>query len=185
MVDASVKLWSQALGKIPGILPDISDEDKITVSSIAPVFAREGREGVLTDVEGREYVDTMMCWGAFILGYQCPAVDQAVRRQMDKGMGFSIASELQVEVDDRLINLIPCAEQLYFGKNGSDACTTAVRIAHAVTKRDEIAVCAGHFHGYHDWFACSLPFVKGLPKKRRRKDPPVLIQQSGLTALHL
>ena len=65
------------------------------------------------------------------------------------------------EVAEALIRMIPCAEQVRFAKNGSDATSGAIRLARAVTGRDHVA--AGGYHGWHDWYIGSTPRNKGVP----------------------
>lgn len=164
MANLTEEWWNKAINYMPGMFPDMVKADIEAICSFAPVFAKKAQGAKLIDIRGRAYIDYVMCWGANIFGYNYQPVNEAIIKQLEKGLCFSIASQLQIEVAERFAKLIPCAEQIYFGKNGSDACTTAVRIARHVTNRDELAICKGHFHGFHDWFACNMPFVKGIPE---------------------
>ena len=60
---------------------------------------------------------------------------------------------------------MPCAEQVAFGKNGSDVVTAAVRLARAATGRDVIVQCG--FHGFHDWYTCLYDNTVGTPRVLR------------------
>jgi glutamate-1-semialdehyde aminotransferase len=161
-------LWEKAVSFCPGVLPDVSEMDIKKVSAFAPVFAEGAKGAHITDIEGTTYIDYVMCWGACIFGYNYQPVTEAIIDQLSKGLCFSIAAQLQVEVGEKFARLIPCAEQVYFGKNGSDACTAAVRVARLATNREEVAICKGHFHGFHDWFACVLPYAKGIPQGNKK-----------------
>lgn len=154
---------------LPGMLPELAREERVAAQGLAPYFVEEARGGRFTSVEGRTYIDYVMGWGAFLFGYQYEPVLEAVAEQLRRGVGYSLAAELQVETAERFIEQIPCAEQVYFGKNGSDACTTAVRIACQATEREEIALCQGHYHGFHDWFACTIPWIQGFPSSLRER----------------
>jgi glutamate-1-semialdehyde 2,1-aminomutase/spore coat polysaccharide biosynthesis protein SpsF len=88
-------------------------------------------------------------------------VDAAIRAQLEKGISFSLATELEVELAELLVELIPCAERVRFGKNGSDATSACVRIARAATGRDRIA--AGGYHGWQDWYIGATARHKGVP----------------------
>lgn len=125
------------------------------------VLAAGGAGAILEDAAGNRYVDWIMGRGALLLGYRHPEVDAAVRAQLDVGTVFSVPHALEVEVADRLGDLVPCAERVAFGKNGSDVCTAAVRVARAVTGRPGVL----HFgyHGFHDWIAAVNPTIEGLP----------------------
>ncbi len=96
-----------------------------------------------------------------MLGYCDPDVDAAIRAQLDKGIVYSLASELEVELGELLREIIPCAEMVRFGKNGSDATSGCVRVARAVTGRDRIA--AGGYHGWQDWYIGATTRNKGVP----------------------
>lgn len=163
MKDTTRSAWGFAVAAVPGLLPDVDPAAMDSVASVAPIFAERAAGARFHDSEGREYIDYVMGWGAVILGHSHPAVAEAVHTRLSRGTLFSIASTLPLEVAERLIRRIPCAEQVYFGKNGSDACTVAARIARVATGRDGIAVCEGHYHGFHDWFACSVSHAKGIP----------------------
>jgi len=80
---------------------------------------------------------------------------------MADGMAFSLPHPLEVEVAERMIAMIPCAEMVRFGKNGSDATAGAVRLARAFTGRDLIACCG--YHGWQDWYIGSTTFNRGVP----------------------
>jgi glutamate-1-semialdehyde 2,1-aminomutase len=68
---------------------------------------------------------------------------------------------LEVEVAERIAAMVPCAEMVGFGKNGSDAVTAAVRLARAATERD--VVLQFGYHGFHDWFAVEDRAICGIP----------------------
>jgi glutamate-1-semialdehyde aminotransferase len=116
-----------------------------------PLFARSAHGCRVVDVEGREYLDLMMGWGSALLGYAHEAVQEAIRRAAASAALTTLTHELEIEVAERLSALIPSAEMTLFGKNGSDACTAAVRVARAHTGRRVVLVCG--YHGWQDWFA--------------------------------
>ena len=62
--------------------------------------------------------------------------------------------------------MVPCAEMVRFGKNGSDATTGAVRIARAYTKKDHILVCG--YHGWQDWYIGSTSRDLGIPNETKK-----------------
>jgi len=127
----------------------------------APHFLVRGKGGRVWDVDGNEYVDLMAGLLPVLLGYRDPDVDDAIRHQLDNGISFSLATDLEVEVSEKLVDLIPCAEMVRFGKNGSDVTTAAIRLARAVTGRDEIIMCG--YHGWHDWSIGTTVWNKGVP----------------------
>jgi glutamate-1-semialdehyde 2,1-aminomutase len=127
----------------------------------APLFLTHGRGGRVWDVDGNEYVDLVNGLLPVVLGYCDPDVDGAIRAQLDKGITFSLATELEIELAELLVEIIPSAEMVRFGKNGSDATSACVRIARAATGRDRIA--AGGYHGWQDWYIGATTRHKGVP----------------------
>jgi glutamate-1-semialdehyde aminotransferase len=117
------------------------------------------------DVDGNEYVDFILALGAVTLGYRNREVDAAVAGQLKKGCSFSQATVLEVELAERLVEVIPCAQMVRFLKNGSDATSAAVRLARAATGRPTVAVCG--YHGMDDWYIASTGFKKGIPPSVR------------------
>ena len=97
----------------------------------APLFVTHGDGGRVYDVDGNQYVDLIGGLLPNVLGYRDPDVDLAIRRQLTRGITFSLATTLEMELGERLIRHIPCAEMVRFGKNGTDATSAAVRLQRA------------------------------------------------------
>lgn len=127
----------------------------------APLFLERGSAGRVWDVDGNEYVDLVCGLLPVLLGYRDADVDTAIRAQLDRGICLSLATELEVELAERLVEIIPCAEMVRFAKNGSDATAAIVRLARAVTGRDHIAVCG--YHGWQDWYIGTTTRNLGVP----------------------
>ncbi len=131
----------------------------------APLYVVRGQGGRVWDVDGNEYVDLISGLLPVLLGYRDPDVDEAIRRQLERGITFSLASELEVALAERLVALVPCAEMVRFGKNGSDATSAAVRLARAFTGRDHIIALG--YHGWQDWYIGATTRAKGVPEAVR------------------
>jgi glutamate-1-semialdehyde 2,1-aminomutase/spore coat polysaccharide biosynthesis protein SpsF len=127
----------------------------------APLFLSHGQGGRVWDIDGNEYVDLINALLPNILGYRDPDVDEAIRRQLARGISFSLATELESELAERLCEVVPCAEMVRFGKNGTDATSAAVRLARAVTGRDRIVMCG--YHGWQDWYIGATTRNRGVP----------------------
>jgi glutamate-1-semialdehyde 2,1-aminomutase/spore coat polysaccharide biosynthesis protein SpsF len=125
------------------------------------MFLSHGQGGRVWDADGNEYVDLVCGLLPVILGYCDPDVDAAIRDQLGRGISFSLATTLEAELAERLVDIIPCAEKVRFGKNGSDATSAAVRLARAYTGRDHIAACG--YHGWQDWYIGATTRNKGVP----------------------
>jgi len=117
----------------------------------SPLFLSHGDGAYAYDVDGNEYVDLVGGLLPVILGYRDPDVDAAVRRQLDSGVTFSLATELEWQLATRIQGHLPSAEKVRFGKNGSDVTTVAVRLARAFTGRD--LVLSRGYHGWGDSFS--------------------------------
>jgi glutamate-1-semialdehyde 2,1-aminomutase len=96
-----------------------------------------------------------------ILGHRDHDVDLAIRNQLNSGILFSLSTPLESQLAETLKRLIPCAEQIRFCKNGSDATTAAVRLARAITGRSHILTTG--YHGWHDWTLATTPPHLGVP----------------------
>jgi glutamate-1-semialdehyde 2,1-aminomutase len=132
---------------------------------VSPFYATRAQGSRLWDADGNEYIDFISSLAAVTLGYNDPDVTAAVRAQLDNGVIFSLPTELELQVSELLVELVPSAERVRFGKNGSDATAGAVRVARAFTGRDRVAVCG--YHGWQDWYIGSTARNKGVPEGTR------------------
>jgi glutamate-1-semialdehyde 2,1-aminomutase len=158
----SEELLERALRSIPLGSQTFSKSKTQYPVGVSPFFIRRGKGSHVWDVDGNEYIDFVNSLAAITLGYCDPDVDAAVRNQLDDGVTFSLPHPLEIEVAERLVNLVPCAEKVRFGKNGSDATSGAIRIARAFTNRDHVAVCG--YHGWQDWYIGTTARNLGVPK---------------------
>jgi glutamate-1-semialdehyde 2,1-aminomutase len=127
----------------------------------APLFLTHGDGGRVYDVDGNEYVDLVNALFPLVLGYRDPDVDLAIRRQLTRGISFSVATTLEMELAERLVRHIPCAEMVRYGKNGTDATSAAVRLARAATTRDRLIMLG--YHGWQDWYIGATTRNLGVP----------------------
>jgi glutamate-1-semialdehyde aminotransferase/predicted aldo/keto reductase-like oxidoreductase len=129
-----------------------------------PLFARKARGCRITDLEGNRYVDYVMGWGCALLGYAPRRVQRAVARCLGSGAVLTLPHHLEMEVTEALCRAIPCAEMVLFGKNGSDVCTAAVRLARVHTGKPKVLVCG--YHGWQDWHVERDGFgTTGVPER--------------------
>src|SRR5690606_28673085 len=96
------------------------------------------------------------------LGYNDPDITRAVQEQLNKGTIYSLSHELEFLVAEKIVEMVPCAEMVRFGKNGSDATAGAIRLARAFTGRDHVLVCG--YHGWQDWYIGSTSKDLGVPE---------------------
>ncbi len=129
-----------------------------------PQFAREAAGCRLTDLEGRQYVDYLMGWGCALLGYANERIQRAVAGALSSGAILTLTHHLMPEVAERLCEMFPGAEAATFGKNGSDVCSAAVRLARVHTSRPVVLHCG--YHGWQDWYAERYGFsATGIPAR--------------------
>ncbi len=100
-------------------------------------------------VDGRVLVDCTMALGAVAFGYADPDVNNAVVEAIHNGNVGGLSPRLEVEVAERLVDVVPCAEQVRFLKTGAEATSAAVKLARAATGRSTV-IASGYF-GWHDW----------------------------------
>jgi glutamate-1-semialdehyde aminotransferase len=127
-----------------------------------PIYITTAKGATVKDADGNEYIDFQSAFGPIILGNKYKAVDDAIKKQLKKGILFSLLSPLQIDFAKLVVEMIPGAEEIRIFKTGADAVTGAVRIARAYTKRDKIVSC--HFHGWHDWSYVYEKQNSGIPK---------------------
>jgi glutamate-1-semialdehyde 2,1-aminomutase len=162
-VARSMKLHQRALELIPGGTQLISRRPTQYAKGVSPIYAKKALGARFWDVDGHEYIDWVSGIGAVILGYCDPVVDRDVRRQIRRGVATSINHELEIELAEELVSVVPCAEMVRYAKCGGEACAIAVRIARGATGRDKILFCG--YHGWHDWYlAANLSAEANLDK---------------------
>lgn len=161
----SEALLERALRTIPLGSQTFSKSKTQYPFGVSPYFIVKGRGSHVWDIDGNEYVDFISSLCAITLGYCDPDVDTAVRDQLEDGVIFSLPHPLEMEVAESIVEMVPCAEMVRFGKNGSDATAGAVRIARAFTGRDRVAVCG--YHGWQDWYIGSTLRNLGVPQATR------------------
>ncbi|MDE3056492.1 MAG: aminotransferase class III-fold pyridoxal phosphate-dependent enzyme [Bacteroidota bacterium] len=130
-----------------------------------PKFIERGKGCRIWDMDGKEYIDFRLALGPVILGYCYDEVDDAVRAQMKKGVLFSMASPIELELAKKTCEIAPAVEMVRFMKTGEEANLCNVRIARAYTKRDMILTSG--YHGYTDWFALGDSPHNGVPSALR------------------
>jgi glutamate-1-semialdehyde 2,1-aminomutase len=129
---------------------------------VSPYFMKRAQGSRCWDIDGNEYLDFVSSLASVTLGYNDPDVTRAVREQLESGVIFSLPHPIETEVAELICEMVPCAERVRFGKNGSDATSGAIRLARAWTSRDRIAVCG--YHGWQDWYIGSTARNRGVPK---------------------
>lgn len=127
---------------------------------VHPTILREGYAGHVIGLDGTDYVDFLSSWGTNLLGYGYLPVAQAAAAQVGRFAAVGVPYPGFNDLIRLLQDTLPGAEAVRFGKNGSDACAGAVRLARAVTGRETILYRG--YHGFHDWYMASTDCA-GIP----------------------
>lgn len=128
---------------------------------ISPLYVERAKGPHTWDIDGNKFIDLVSSLASVTLGYRNRGVNDAVRKQLKYGSIFSLPGKLEYEVAEKIVHLVPSAEQVRFGKNGSDATSASIRLARAFTGRQIVAVCG--YHGWQDWYIGSTSRNKGVP----------------------
>jgi glutamate-1-semialdehyde 2,1-aminomutase len=120
-------------------------------------IAERGEGSRIRSMDGRWYIDYVGGAGANIIGHCHPAVVAAVQDQAARGMHyFGTLNDLAVELVEKLVDIVPCAEKVVLTTTGSEATFYAMRIARAFSGRTKILKFEGAYHGNHDYSSFSL-----------------------------
>lgn len=123
----------------------------VPIWSPYPLVMSRGHGSHIWDVDGNEYVDYKLALGPLILGHCPPRVMAAVSKQLQEGTMLGTLTEREVEVAERIHEIVPCAEMVKFATTGAEATQYAIRLARAYTGREKILKFEGHYHGSHDY----------------------------------
>jgi glutamate-1-semialdehyde 2,1-aminomutase len=115
-----------------------------------PRFIARGEGAHIVDVDGNEYIDYVMSWGALALGHAHPDVVDAVARQAALGTSYGAPTELETELAELITRAMPTVEMVRFVSSGTEATMSAVRLARAATGRSAFVKFSGCYHGHAD-----------------------------------
>ena len=107
-------------------------------NSSSPAGIKKAKGSYTWDLDGNKYIDTIMALGSVFIGHSNTTINNAIKKQLSYGINLSLASELELELAENIIKLVPSAEYVRFGKNGNDVTTAAVRLARHTTKKNHI-----------------------------------------------
>jgi glutamate-1-semialdehyde 2,1-aminomutase len=131
----------------------------------APALLERGKGAYVWDTEGNKYLDYGMALRSVTLGYAHPEVNAAAIAEIEKGVGLTRASMTELQAAERLSALIPAAEMIKFGKNGSNVTTAAMKIARSYTGRRYVCVPRQQpFFSFDDWFIGTTAVKRGTLK---------------------
>ena len=161
--DASNEQFKQAIKLIPTGSQTFSKSHYSIPRGAAPLFIEKGKGDKVWDIDGNEYVDLINGLLSVSIGYCDEDVDMAILNQLKNGINFSLSSKLETQVAEKLIELIPSAEMVRFGKSGTDATSAAIRLSRAYTGKNRVAICG--YHGWQDWYIGTTARNLGVPRE--------------------
>jgi len=131
-----------------------------------PLFLNKGKGQYVFDLDGNKYLDYISALGTVSIGYGNNYINKRIINNLKNGNCFSLSHPKEIVVAEKLIKLIPSAEMVRFGKNGTDVNSAAIRLARHITKKNLIAVCG--YHVWQDWYITSTTMNSGIPKNIER-----------------
>lgn len=160
-LEGCYKRSSELRERAERVIPGGSQTYSKTLYNI-PLYLNYGYGSRVYDVDGNDYIDYMMALGPMILGY--PDSYSFPHMEWQYGNIFSTPHELEITLAEKLVEILPAAEMVRFGKNGSDSTSSAIRLARAYTKRNYILTYG--YHGFQDWYIWQRG-AKGVPHFNR------------------
>lgn len=115
-----------------------------------PVFFKRAQGAYLFDSDDNQYIDYVGSWGPMILGHAHPDVIEAVKKAADNGLSFGAPTEIEIEMAEKVTQLVPSIEKVRMVSSGTEATMSAIRLARGFTGRDKIIKFEGCYHGHAD-----------------------------------
>jgi len=175
--DVSAQLYEDACAVIPGGV-----SANIKYFSPYPIFMERAHGSRLYDVDGHEYIDYLLGYGALILGHGHPKVVSAVMHQLlENGTPvFGTPNRIETDMARKLVELFPSMEMVRFTNSGMEATLLAIRVAQAYTGKRKIAKFEGHYHGGYNQVLFSIN--PDLERAGRAEEPTPVPESLGLTS---
>jgi glutamate-1-semialdehyde 2,1-aminomutase len=141
----------------------------------SPFYISRAEGSKVYDLEGNEYIDLCVSFGASLLGHGHPKVVEAIRRALDIGIMCAYDNEWSARLAQRIAQTVPCIDMLRFSLSGTETTYYAIKLAREYTGRALVVKFEGHFHGYNDYLAYNYwpqpegmwpnftPAMQGLP----------------------
>ncbi len=144
----SESLFERAQTRIPGGVNSPVRAFKAVGGT--PRFMERSDGAYIFDADGNKYIDYVLSWGPMIMGHNHPHVRDAVVQTAQQGLSFGCPTEIEIELAERLCDLVPSLEQVRMTSSGTEATMSAIRLARGATGRDKIIKFEGCYHGHSD-----------------------------------
>jgi glutamate-1-semialdehyde 2,1-aminomutase len=137
-----------------------------------PVLIK-GKGARVWDADCNEFIDYRLAWGPIILGHADDRVNRAVHEAIEEGVSFAATTELEVNVAEKIVAMVPGMEMLRFANSGTEATMHALRVARAYTGREKFIKFEGQYHGVYDYALFSTANIPISAMGCRRSPIPV------------
>lgn len=117
-----------------------------------PVFVERAKGAYLYDADGNKLIDFISSWGPLILGHAYEPVINAVIDKARLGTSFGMPTEIETELAQLAVSMVPNIDKIRFVNSGTEACMSAIRLARGFTGKEKIIKFAGCYHGHSDAF---------------------------------
>lgn len=116
----------------------------------APLFIDHGKDEIITDIDGNNYIDYVLSWGPLILGHADEHVVEELKKAVDKGTSYGAPTVLETKLAQIVQKIVPSIEMIRMVSSGTEATMSAIRLARGYTNRDKIVKFIGNYHGHSD-----------------------------------
>jgi len=171
-VPSNHTLYTRSAGVIPGGVNSSIRAFKAVGGE--PYIVARGEGAHIIDVEGKRYIDLVQSYGAVILGHAHPSITAALQAAAVDGTSFGAPTPREMKLAEAIRERVPSCERVRLMNSGTEATSTAVRLARGATGRKRIITFAGNFHGATDALLAAggsgvatlgLPGTAGVPEE--------------------
>lgn len=150
MYDKSKALFERAQHSIPGGVNSPVRAFKSVGGT--PLFMKSAKGAYMFDEDGNRYIDYIASWGPMILGHAHASIVEAIREKAASSTSFGAPTELEIEMAELLISMVPNVDLVRMVSSGTEACMSAIRLARGYTGRNKLIKFEGCYHGHADSF---------------------------------
>lgn len=131
-----------------------------------PLFFKSAKGSILTDVDGKKYIDYIGSWGPMILGHCHKPIVETLKKATENTTSFGAPTELEADIAELICKMVPAVEKVRMTNSGTEACMSAIRVARGYTNKEKFIKFEGNYHGHADAFlikAGSGAITLGIP----------------------
>ena len=117
-----------------------------------PLFFKSAKGSILTDVDGKNYIDYIGSWGPMILGHCHKPIVETLKKATENTTSFGAPTELEADIAELICEMVPAVEKVRMTNSGTEACMSAIRVARGYTNKEKFIKFEGNYHGHADAF---------------------------------